>query len=97
MIEALAGTYDDHFKVVQVMNKMKEKLPAGYEYYVYHGEDHRPRGVWQSLPSQQYKNIRFGDVVSCDGQLKYKNSLGWIYWSMSGTNGEKSLRTFATP
>ena len=43
------------------------------------------------------KNIRFGDVVSCDGQLKYKNSLGWIYWSMAGTNGEKNLRTFATP
>ena len=31
MIEALAGTDDDHFKVVQVMNKMKEKLPVGYE------------------------------------------------------------------
>jgi len=97
MIEALAGMDNDHFKVVQVMNMMKEKLPAGYKYHVYQGDDHRPRGVWQSLPSQQYKNIRFGDVVSCNGQLKYKNSLGWIYWSMSGTNGEKKLRTFATP
>ena len=76
------------------MNKMKEKLPSGYKYHVYHGDDHRPRGVWQSLPSQQYKNIRFGDVVSCDGQLKYKNTLGWIYWSMSGTNGEKKLENF---
>ena len=44
-IEALAGTDNNHFKVVQVMNKMKEKLPAGYEYHVYHGEYHRPRGV----------------------------------------------------
>ena len=51
MIEALAGTDDNHFKVVQVMNKTKEKLPARYEYHVYHREDHRPRGVWQSLPS----------------------------------------------
>jgi len=45
MIEALAGTDDGHFKVVQVMNKLKEKLPTGYEYHVYHGEDHRPRGL----------------------------------------------------
>ena len=89
IIEALAGTGNNHFKVVQVMNKMKEKLLVGYKYHVYKGEDHRPRGVWQSSPSQQYKYIRFGDVVACDGQLKCKNSLGWIYWSMSGTNGEK--------
>ena len=94
MIEAMTGTDNGDFKLVKVMEKMKEKQVLGYEYHVYEGEDVRPRGVCQSLPSQQYKNLPYGDVVSCNGQLKYKNTLGWIYWSMAGTNGERTLENF---
>ena len=45
MIEAMTRTDIGDFKLVKVMEKMKQKQVLGYEYHIYEGENVRPRGV----------------------------------------------------
>ena len=54
----------------------------------------RPMGVIQMTPYQKMMDLRYGDVCACDAQMKYRNSLGWIYWSCSGSNNNNKLNNF---
>ena len=91
IIEIFMGDDPNEFELVRIMELVKKSQPNGYDYRVYRGVDGRPRGVIQMTPFQKKSDIRYGDVLSMDAQLKYRNTLGWVYWSMTGTNNFNTI------
>ena len=94
MIETLIGSDPSSFELIKIMERVKSAQPDGYDYRVYRGEDGRPRGVIQMTASQKMNDLRYGDIGAVDVQHKYKNSLGWVYWSMTSTNNNKKITNF---
>ena len=98
MQEVLVGIGRDpteEFAILKVMRKVKECQPLGYDYRVFtHSSDSRPSGVLHMTPYQIKSFIRYGDVLSIDGQAKRKNTFGWSYCGTGGKNNNNELVNF---
>lgn len=95
MMDVCSGDDPNEFRLAKLMKNVKLKLQSGYDFKIYHGPNGRPSGVMQMTPYQCHNFRRFGNVISCDMQLKRKNTMGWGGCFPAGKNNDNKLVNFA--